>query len=200
MREEETTTLRAKWDARYRSAADEPREACRVLREFTHLLPTQGLALDLACGLGANALHLARRGLETVAWDLSPVAVEGVVTRAQAAGLNVQGETRDVVTRPPPAEAFDVIVVSYFWEPALCPAIVAALRPDGLLFYQTFVKAAVSTRGPGDPRYRLEANELLRTFGGLRVLVYREEGLVGDTREGLRDEALFVGTRNGVGR
>jgi len=41
--------------------------------------------LDLACGLGANALRLAELGLKTEAWDLSPVAVERL--NAEAADI-----------------------------------------------------------------------------------------------------------------
>jgi len=50
----------------------------------------------------------------------------------------------------------------------------------------------VHETGPGNPEFRLTENEFLRLFAGMRVLVFREEGLVGDTRAGLRDEALLV--------
>ena len=195
MADEVTSALRAKWDARYREAGANDREACGVLREFSHLLPAAGRALDLACGLGANALHLARRGLGVVAWDLSPVAVESLRARAAAAGMAVRAEVRDLVAQPPPHESFDVIVVSYFWEPRLCAVIMEALRPGGLLFYQTFVRAAVSTRGPSDSRYRLGTNELLHAFAPLQLVLYREEGRIGDTSAGLRDEAMLIARR-----
>jgi 2-polyprenyl-3-methyl-5-hydroxy-6-metoxy-1,4-benzoquinol methylase len=32
-------------------------------------------ALDLACGLGANALVLAKQGLTTEAWDISAIFI-----------------------------------------------------------------------------------------------------------------------------
>ena len=60
-----------KWDRRYSDPANEAR-AAQVLSDNLHLLPTQGTALDLACGLGGNALLLARQGLTVEAWDLSP--------------------------------------------------------------------------------------------------------------------------------
>ncbi|HEB99563.1 MAG TPA: SAM-dependent methyltransferase, partial [Thiotrichales bacterium] len=66
--------MAAKWDARYRESATAV--ATEVLVENRHLLPAVGEALDLACGLGGNALLLARHGLRTTAWDLSPVAIE----------------------------------------------------------------------------------------------------------------------------
>jgi 2-polyprenyl-3-methyl-5-hydroxy-6-metoxy-1,4-benzoquinol methylase len=49
-----------------------------VLAENEHLLPPGGgRALDLACGLGGNAVFLARRGFEVDAVDISEVGIEG---------------------------------------------------------------------------------------------------------------------------
>jgi tellurite methyltransferase len=50
----------------------------------------------------------------------------------------------------------------------------------------------VDDRGPGNPLFRLAPNELLRLFPGLRVIAYREEGLFGDSAQGLRNEAWLV--------
>lgn len=184
---------RDKWNARYRATgAGAPPSAARVLAENTHLLPAHGKALDLACGLGGNALLLARHGLHTTAWDLSEEALSQAAGFAERAGHALTLVQRDVVARPPRPASFDVIVVSRFLERAVVPALIAALRPDGLLFYQTFTREAVTAKGPRRPAYRLAPNELLRLFAELHVLVYREEGRVGDTTQGWRDEALLV--------
>lgn len=189
-----TEGLREKWDARYRQAAA-PGSPSRVLSENAHLLPATGDALDLACGLGADALFLARRGFRVSAWDLSPVAVEAVRAQAGKDGLAILPAVRDIVAEPPPAAGFDVILVSYFLERGLAPTIVRALRPGGLLFYQTFTRDAVSDRGPSNPGYRLGRNELLDLFKSLVLRVYREEGRLGDTATGCRDLALLVAQR-----
>lgn len=186
------TSLREKWDQRYRTSAEQMPRAAQVLQQNRHLLPECGVALDLACGLGGNALLLAQSGLQTRAWDLSPVAIEALRSRAAQSGLSIEAEVRDVVATPPLPASFDVIVVSYFLERALAPALCAALRPGGLLFYQTFVRDKVTAVGPGNPDYLLDENELLELFRGLRLRVYREEGSIGDTASGLRNEALLV--------
>jgi len=183
-----------KWDQRHAEAAP-PSGPAGVLRDYTHLLPQQGRALDLACGLGRNALFLAGRGLEVDAWDFSPVAIRRLREAASAAGLAVNAETRDVVAAPPPSGRYDVIVVSYFLERPLAPQLVQALRPGGLLYYQTFIQEAVDSTGPQDPAFRLGENELLDLFRALRVLSYREEGRVGDLSGGLRNEAMLVAMR-----
>lgn len=166
--------------------------AARVLLDHLHLLPARGRALDLACGLGGNALVLASRGLDTSAWDISPVAIEHVRAAAQAMGLAVDAQVRDVMAAPPEPESFDVIVVSRFLERALAPRLMDALRPRGLLFYQTFTRERVSERGPRTEAFRLGDNELLALFAPLQLVSYREEGRIGDLQLGFRDEAMLV--------
>ncbi len=179
-----------KWD-RIHAEADWP-EPARVVCENAHLLPSRGQALEVACGLGANALLLARRGLTVTAWDLSPVAIDRLRRRAESEGLSLRAEVRDVTVGPWPREAWDVIVVSRFLDRSVCAAMKEALKPGGLLLYQTFVRDPVTPAGPSNPAYRLAENELLRLFAGLIVRAYREEGHCGDQCRGWRDEAYLV--------
>ncbi|MDH5178468.1 MAG: methyltransferase domain-containing protein [Gammaproteobacteria bacterium] len=186
-----TQTDQLKWDQRYR-LNEEPPVAARVLTENLHLLPAQGTALDFACGLGGNALLLAREGLETLAWDISPVAIVKLQQTADDQQLPVTAEVRDVMKHPLPEQHFDVIVVSYFLERSLAPALQKALKPNGLLFYQTFNQTRLTGRGPQNPDYRLAENELPALFAGLKIRYYREDGLTGELTSGLRDESLLV--------
>ena len=183
--------LTEKWNNRYRAAEGEAK-ACYVLREFAHLLPNEGEALDLACGRGGNALLLAEHGLQVQAWDLSPVAIEHLRSTAEARSLAIQASVRDVAQQPPPANIFDVIIVSYFLERKLVPPLMQALRPNGLLFYETFIRDKLQGVGPSNPDYLLAANELLSLFAGLHILGYREEGLVGALDKGQRNVAMLV--------
>lgn len=188
---------RAKWDAIYNDKAQVPGAPSRVLAENRHLLPAAGEALELACGLAGNAVLLARHGLRTRAWDISAVAIERVAQYARAQGLPLECEARDLLQRPPAPASCDVIAVAHFLDRGLFPHILAALRPGGRLFYQTFTRTRVTGTGPGNPEFRLADNELLRLCAGLEILVYREEGLAGDLGQGLRDEAMIVARRPG---
>lgn len=187
--------IRDKWDSRYRARFDTEPTAALVLREYAHLLPRSGVALDLACGRGGNALWLARAGLQVRAWDISPVAIESLQQLASQQGLAITATVRDVVLEAPPPASFDVIVVSNFLERTLSGALCAALRPGGLLFYQTFVADRVGAQGPGNPAYLLAQNELREMFAPLTLRVYREEGTLGDITQGLRNEALLIAQR-----
>ena len=182
----------AKWDLRHGDPDKLPTPA-EVLLENRHLLPQRGRALDLACGLGGNALLLAEQGLAVSAWDISPVAIERLQAFADDRGLrNLRAEVRDIERQPFDAESFDVIVVSYYLERGLAPAIMQALRPGGLLFYETFTRIATGDKGPSNPAFRLGDNELLALFSGLTLRVYREEALLGDPAQGSRDIAMLV--------
>ncbi len=187
--------LQRKWDERYRGATQDPPSAANVLRDNAHLLPATGRALDLACGRGGNALFLAARGLVVDAWDLSPVAVDQLAVLAHGITPPINATVRDVLVQPPSAGSYDIITVSYFLERDLATALTQALRPGGLLFYQTFGPERLHDKGPRTPAYRLETCELLRLFSALRVRFYREDGLVGDMELGLRGEVMFVGER-----
>lgn len=182
-----------KWNRRYRDGGAAPGLAAEVLRENLHLLPARGRALDLACGLGANALLLARQGLETWAWDIAPSAIDRL--RVSAAGLPLRPEVRDAIREPPEPGRFDVIVVSRFLDRHLAPHLATALRPGGLLFYQTFTHTRVDDSGPRSPQFLLADGELLRLFPGLTLRVYREEGTIGNVTRGLRNQAMLVAQR-----
>lgn len=188
---------REKWNCRYRSAGSSATEPSFVLKEYGYLLPNSGKALDLAAGLGANALYLASRGMECSAWDISNVAMERLSAQAAEKGLSIICDAKDAVARPPVAKSFDVIVVSRFLHRPLCPAISAALRPGGMLFYQTFIQDKTEPDfGPSNPDYLLTTNELLRLFHDLTVRVYREEGTVGNPANGFRNEACLIAEKH----
>ena len=187
-------TIKAKWNERYRDATGDP-QASRVLREYLHLLPENGLALDLACGLGGNSILLAQQGLQVDAWDIADVPIAALQEVAHKRQLSIQAEVRDVVANPPVPETFDVIVVSYFLDRDIIPDLIQALKPGGLIYYQTFTRQRVSERGPQREEFRLADQDLLQLFSELQILFYREEGCVGDVLQGFRDEAMLIGRK-----
>lgn len=186
---------RDKWDRKHAESPPAPPMPARVLAEYAHLLPKEGVALDLACGRGGNALFLARRGLATHAWDISGIAIDELQRLALTENLEIQTSIRDVSEHPPDPGSFDVICVSFYLERTITPQIIEALKPQGLLFYQTFIHEKATDEGPSNPFYRLGPNELLELFAPLHVLAYREEGHTGDLQQGLRDTAWLVGQR-----
>ena len=150
----DTTRTQQKWNDRYRDRTTRP-SAASVLADNRHLLPSTGRALDLACGMGGNALLLAQHGLETHAWDISDIALERLQQQAHQQNLPLQTHVRDVTQDRLAPGSFDVIVISRFLERDLAPSIIQALNPNGLLFYQTFMQQAVESFGPQTTHNRL---------------------------------------------
>ncbi len=185
--------MREKWDRYYSEA--EAGSVARVVSENRHLLPTTGVGLELACGLAENAFVAAEQGISMEAWDISPVAVERINQRAADTALPVSGQICDLYKEPPQAAHYDLIIVTHFLERDLAAVISAALRPGGLLFYQTFTRSQVGSSGPSNRAFRLAEGELLQLFSELRPVVYREEGRIGTLEAGFRNEALLVAQR-----
>jgi tellurite methyltransferase len=189
-------SLQKKWNAIYSRSDVRAPAPSRVLLENTHLLPCSGMALDLACGFGGNALLLAGNGLDTHAWDISDVVLHALETQAHERGLRVQTRQSDVESGGLPPDSFDVIVVSRFLCRASIPRIISALKAEGLLFYQTFTTEKLTEEGPRNPDYLLKPGELISLFSELRPLYYREDGRVGDLSRGWRNEAALVALKS----
>lgn len=189
------TPLQTKWDAIYQNYHGAT-QAAEVLVNNRFLLPPQGKALDLACGLGGNALLLAEAGLQVEAWDISPIALAQLQKQAQLRRLTIDTQQKNISPESLLADSFDVIVISRFLDRALCNAIMAALKPSGLLFYQTFTRNKLDQSGPSNPDYLLASNELLRLFQPLTLLFYQEYTQLGDVRLGNRNEACLVGQKH----
>lgn len=184
-----------KWDAIYSAGKHLRNEPVKVLQDYAHLLPTTGTALDVACGSGSNALFLARHGLKASAWDISEQAINLLNEKASQMHINIETRVCDIVKKPPDENSFDIIVVSYFLDRVLFPALVKALKNNGLLFYQTFSIERTNNTGPSNDNYRLARNELLELCHDLKIILYHEEGLVGNTQKGLRNEVMLIGQR-----
>lgn len=183
---------KAKWDRIYSERKPIDPKPAEVLLQNRHLLPKQGVALDLACGLGANSLLLAEQGLDVHAWDISSVAIERLTSLAQQRRCRITTQVVDVKSQPPQPNSVDVLVVTHFLVREMAADLMASLKPGGVLFYQTYCRDKVSAQGPGNPDYLLQDNELLQLFAGLKVRVYREESLLGDQHQGWRNQAMLV--------
>jgi len=166
---------RRKWDARWQEM-EEPTPPDGLLVEAERLL-SGGLALDLACGRGQNALWLADHGYRVLGVDGSWVALSAAREEADRRGrgrdaLFVQADLD--VWRPPPA-AFDLVAVFRFLDRSLFPHLQAALRPGGLLFYATRHRGVLRWRPDATQGFLLRKGELPSHFAGWEI-VRHEEG------------------------
>ena len=170
---------RNRWNARYASGEYAARtHPSPLLAAWIDRLP-RGRALDVACGLGRNAIHLAANGFAVDAMDISGVALATARERAKAAGVAVHWIETDLDGLEIERDAYDVIVVARFLDRPLIPRLVDALRPGGHVLYDHHYITPVDVAGPSSPRFRARPNELLERFRALRILSW-EEGIVTD--------------------
>jgi tellurite methyltransferase len=151
-------------------------EPSRWLVDHAHVLPSSGDALDVASGSGRNAIWLAARGLQTLALDRSPSSVAEIRAAASRLDLPLHAEVVDLETEGAtfPVSAFDVVIVVHYLHRALFPALKAALRPGGILVYETFTRAQAQRGRPTNPAFLLEPGELRLLVAPFEILVERE--------------------------
>lgn len=180
------------WDARCRSqgypAGTEPAE---LLEQVLGILP-RGRALDLAAGVGRNAVFLAAKGWRVLGVDSSRVALEKAENLARERGLAVHWLASlgrgilpkqaglwlleaDLERLPLPEAQFELLICFNYLQRSLLPAIERALRPGGMLVYETYTRDQLGfSHGPHNPEYLLRPAELREAFRGLDILFYRE--------------------------
>lgn len=172
---------RERWDVKY-AAKSLPELVVPddwLVKHVTRRTP--GVALELACGLGHNAIWLANQGWKVDAVDVSPVGL----TLAEDFAKRVRRSTvswiaADLDEFEPRAEAYDLVLVFRFLDRSHVPELIErALRPGGLLVYETFSQGQM-TRADNHLRsadFTLASNELPVLFPKLTVVEYEEVDL-----------------------
>jgi tellurite methyltransferase len=170
---------RARWDQRYREGSHASLEPdpflLRAASEFIEpLFPHAGTALDIAGGVGRHAIWLAERGWQVTILDFSEAALAQAQANAAKHRDKIEFQLTDL-TRFQASSTYDLVLAFFYLEREIFPALLASLRPGGLLVYKTYTRLQPKFGGgPTHPMYLLEENELLRAFPGLSILYYQE--------------------------
>lgn len=172
---------RTLWDKKYSEHSHSSLEPdpflVSALGEFLGGRPS-GIALDVAGGVGRHAIWLAQRGWRVKLLDISEVGIKQAEENAKRTGManSISSEVRDLnVMQDLGREQYDLVVVFFFLQRNLFPALAAAIKPGGFLIYKTYTTEQQRfAAGPSHPMFLLEPNELLHAFPSLRVLHYHE--------------------------
>jgi tellurite methyltransferase len=160
-----------RWNARYRgNPTDEAPTPREWLLAHQQWLPASGLALDAAMGQGGSAGWLLDRGLRVVGIDISEVAAR----QAKARWPVLMAMVADLDGLALPENTFDVILNFYYLDRALWPQYRRALRPGGVLFFETFMRPTDGSPPAINPAHVLEPGELRAAFADWEVLAYHE--------------------------
>jgi glycine/sarcosine N-methyltransferase len=118
--------------------------------------------LDCACGIGTQAIGLARHGHHVLGSDLSPAAVERAKREAAGRGLNISFLVSDMTSLAEIEErGFDVVLALDNALPHLAPAAIknavsamsTKLRPGGVFLastrdYDALIRERPTLQGP----------------------------------------------------
>ncbi len=133
--------------------------------------------LDLACGAGRHARHLADLGYRVEAVDrnesqLSRLAgIPGITTRQ----ADLEGGPWPYYGR----QFEGIVVTNYLWRPLL-PRLAACLAEGGALIYETFMLGNERFGKPSRPEFLLRPGELLDLMHKRFTIVAFEQGEVDD--------------------
>ncbi len=149
-----------------------------LVQQFHRL--SKGTALDVAAGGGRHALYLAAHGFDVRAIDRDAQALSELEMTAKKRRLAIATQAIDL-EQPAPHETdlgkdlYDVIVVFFYLHRALFPYLMDALKPGGVLVYETFtIDNYFHHKHPRRWEFCLAQNELLRLTSRLHVLHYDE--------------------------
>ncbi|GAA2554575.1 class I SAM-dependent methyltransferase [Mycolicibacterium diernhoferi] len=159
---------RRRWDDTYRQGRARPGPGLPdVFARHEHAFPRGGTALELACGTGAAAVWLARRGLRVHGVDVSEVAVEQARALAEAAAVTpvCRFEVHDLDTGLPAGEPSDVVLCNRFRDERLDGQIIERLAPGGLLAI-----CVLSEVGAAPGRFRARPGALRTAFAELELI------------------------------
>ena len=161
----------------------EPKPAEFLLESVKFL--RKGTILDVAAGRGRNALYLASLGFAVDAVDrdeqalleLADLAKQRQLTNVCIQPINLEQEAirTAVLDNERYNDRYDGVLVFFYLYRPLFPALIRALKPGGVLIYETFlIDNHFHYQHPRRKEFCLEHNELLRLTQGLRILHYEE--------------------------
>jgi len=163
-----------RWNARYQDEAEAwlERQPRGLLLQNMALLPETGLVLEAASGVAANGLYLAKHGFRVFALDVSETALALAIRRARRLGVTLSAAVVDLAAIWLPEAHFDVILNFYFLQRPALSIYGRALKPGGLLFFETFLRREGSSCRL---EHYLEPGELRCAYQGWDMLYWAEE-------------------------
>lgn len=142
---------------------------------FVPLIAAGGVVLDLACGEGRNARYLARLGYAVEAVDRDRAAL---ATLAGVDGISTRCADLEASPWPCGSDRFDGIVVTNYLHRPLMSALLDAMRPGGVLIYETFARGNEKYGRPSNPDFLLGPDELLLWVKGRLSVLAFEQGSI----------------------
>ncbi|AQS40015.1 Methyltransferase domain [Shewanella psychrophila] len=140
--------------------------------------------LDLACGSGRNGLWFAEKGHRVTFLDKSlanlSVASESRIGSMSSQHTYLAWDLEDGSAPELEQNKYDLVLVFNYLHRPLFPQIAAAVKPGGVIVYETFIDKQAEIGRPRNPNFLLKANELKNEFEKWTLLHYFEGEVLND--------------------
>ncbi len=148
------------------------------------LAPRGARTLDVACGRGRHALLLAGAGFPVRAVDRDPGQVAWLNALARRLQLPLDAAVVDLEQGDVDLgeEEWELVLAFNYLHRPLFPALARALKPGGILLYETYTTEQAKRGRPTSPEHLLEPGELVRLVAPLEVIRQREGEIEGCAR------------------
>lgn len=134
-------------------------------------------ALDLAGGLGQNALWLAEQGYEVDLMDISRVALKRALSEMGMRNLRrINLLQMDVDTLELQTAEYDLVCVFRYLKRSIFPTIKASVRPGGRVIYETYNLRYLDIVPEFNREFLLSESELENCFSDWRILFAENDG------------------------
>jgi len=152
------------------------------------LIRPGGRVLDVACGHGRHLRYLRSLGFAVVGVDRDEAALGAL---RGAGGIEIHVADIEAGPWPFARAGFDgVVVTNYLWRP-LFSNLVDALRPGGVLIYETFALGNEGYGRPSNPDHLLQRDELLQRLEPLAIVAF-EQGVVSTPKQAVIQRVCAV--------
>lgn len=154
-------------------------QVAALLEKYLYLFKKdQGVVLDLACGKGKNGLFLNLHNIDTCFADINKTHLDNLVYDYHIDPLHCwladfEDAEQLAANKLSNMQLQGIIVFKYLHRP-LFSVIKKAIKPGGILIYETFTIENKQFGRPHREQFLLQAGELKDLFKDWEVLFYFE--------------------------
>jgi SAM-dependent methyltransferase len=156
----------------------------------------QAPVLDLACGHGRNGLYLVENDINVCFADVNGESLEQVEQSLHLTSIDKQKlaecweiDFEQANTDPLFNKSFTAVMVFRYLHRPLFDQIKAAIKPGGMIIYETFTQQQAQFGRPKNPDFLLKPSELADLFEDWQIL-HSFEGVKNASQNGDVKQAI----------
>ncbi|MEN8718298.1 MAG: tellurium resistance protein TehB [Sulfurovum sp.] len=153
---------KVKWENKYKNEINLLSNRPHSIKLDLAIKYTNGKkAIDLACGLGRNVIHLAKNDFFVEAYDISKTALDNI---DKLKIDNITTKEVDLDSFFPNYIDSDLVIMTNFLDRKLIRNISTTMKKGSIFFVETFMNHEINEKKHSNPDFLLSENELKTMF------------------------------------